>query len=397
MFRAAVALFVRYSVILSLLLVPCLGASGLAMAPHSYTKVQSVATHHPIVITDNGDFQVQGWPGNGSVQNPYTISELSIVSTNSCIRVSDTTAHFTIRDCELSTTALDEEAGTYPAIWFDNVSSGLVSHCTLSGEGIGAFLESSLNVTIDDCYFHSSISDGIWMTGSSDCVIDSCLITGCGGDGIELWGTSHLLVSSNTIDLSGQNGIAMDECSHSQIVTNVVTQSRGRGLMLSRMDLCVIANNDISGSGSPGIYMYGNSCLIANNTVIHGASYGIDVEGISNTFYGNRIGWNTAGDARDRGGNNTWDNSANAGNYWASYFGIGVYAIPGEAGSIDRYPMAFPGTVSPFQVILVIAAFPAAGVLVLVVRRARSRRKHGPVIQHFQMNTLGARFVRPVV
>jgi hypothetical protein len=113
---------------------------------------------------------------------------------------------------------------------------------------------------------------------------------------------------------------------------------------------------------------------MASNTVVHCASYGIDVEGTLNTFYGNRIGWNTAGDARDRGRNNTWDNSANAGNYWASYFGIGVYAIPGDAGSIDRYPMAFPGTVTPFQVVLAILIFPAAGILAIVVRRARSGR-----------------------
>jgi len=36
--------------------------------------VTSYISHDPIYIDGNGDFQIQGWPGQGTFNNPYIIS-----------------------------------------------------------------------------------------------------------------------------------------------------------------------------------------------------------------------------------------------------------------------------------------------------------------------------------
>jgi hypothetical protein len=41
----------------------------------------------------------------------------------------------------------------------------------------------------------------------------------------------------------------------------------------------------------------------------------------------------------DNGGNNSWDNGINSGNYWDDYSGTGHYVIPGQANSSDRFPL----------------------------------------------------------
>ena len=63
-------------------------------------------THEPIDIVGDDDLNatalVEGWPGNGTSQNPYRIQGLSINldgATGNCIYIRDTRAHFIISSC----------------------------------------------------------------------------------------------------------------------------------------------------------------------------------------------------------------------------------------------------------------------------------------------------------
>jgi len=58
--------------------------------------------HSSINISGNQDFILQGWPGNGTEQNPFEIEGLSISATECCINMSDTDAFFVVKDCALS-------------------------------------------------------------------------------------------------------------------------------------------------------------------------------------------------------------------------------------------------------------------------------------------------------
>ncbi|MHA2242049.1 MAG: hypothetical protein ACXACE_10615, partial [Candidatus Thorarchaeota archaeon] len=55
----------------------------------------------PIVITSNDNFTDYGFPGDGTVGDPYTISGYNITTTDICISIKNTDAYFTIRDCFL--------------------------------------------------------------------------------------------------------------------------------------------------------------------------------------------------------------------------------------------------------------------------------------------------------
>ena len=45
----------------------------------------SYVIHEPFNITSDTDFEIQGWPGNGSFSNPYMIENLNITTTNSTL------------------------------------------------------------------------------------------------------------------------------------------------------------------------------------------------------------------------------------------------------------------------------------------------------------------------
>ncbi|MFX1331630.1 MAG: hypothetical protein ACFE9W_08740, partial [Promethearchaeota archaeon] len=49
-----------------------------------------------ILIIGNNDFIVQGWPGNGTNEDPYRIDDLVIGTTETAIRVINVTCHFII-------------------------------------------------------------------------------------------------------------------------------------------------------------------------------------------------------------------------------------------------------------------------------------------------------------
>mgnify|MGYP003879367279 CR=1 FL=1 len=55
--------------------------------------------NEPVIII--GDQDLMEWPGSGTVQDPYVISGLTVRDTAYCILVTNTTAHFVIRDCVL--------------------------------------------------------------------------------------------------------------------------------------------------------------------------------------------------------------------------------------------------------------------------------------------------------
>jgi len=136
-----------------------------------------------------------------------------------------------------------------------------------------------------------------------------------------------------------------------------------------------VFGNSITLNGAYGLCAYAINSSFVNNTVTENQGYGIDLEGSGNTLYGNIIGGNGVFNARDRGSNNTWDDSVSLGNAWDDYVGFGSYAIEGEAGSVDRYPLTVPGVIGPALILLVLAA----GILAIpLLYFLRKRVRLGP-------------------
>jgi parallel beta-helix repeat protein len=85
--------------------------------------------------------------------------------------------------------------------------------------------------------------------------------------------------------------------------------------------------------------------VITWNEIVYNDGIGIDLlRSFWCTIHSNTIADNAEDNARDRVGwcdevlENLWDDGIDTGNSWGDYSGSGVYVIPGDRGSVDRYP-----------------------------------------------------------
>lgn len=128
----------------------------------------SYTPHAPIFISGNQDFIDQGWPGNGTESNPFTIEGLNITSPQVPIEIRYVDVHFIIRDCFLQPTALNYTIDLFHA---DN---GTLEECEIYSEYRGIKVEYSDHLTISG--FNIMVMD--WAAASIQHSND-VNITGC--------------------------------------------------------------------------------------------------------------------------------------------------------------------------------------------------------------------------
>lgn len=59
----------------------------------------------PIIINSDSDFKEYNFPGNGTIDNPYIISDITIITNETIgIFISQTTAYFLISNCFITAT-----------------------------------------------------------------------------------------------------------------------------------------------------------------------------------------------------------------------------------------------------------------------------------------------------
>jgi parallel beta-helix repeat protein len=85
---------------------------------------------------------------------------------------------------------------------------------------------------------------------------------------------------------------------------------------------------------------------VTDNTIYDNKGLGIFLyDSGSFNIFGNYLGANEWGNAKDIAGEctsldtNLWDDDVSLGNEWDDYEGTGVYPIPGNRDSVDRYPI----------------------------------------------------------
>ena len=236
----------------------------------------SYDSHAPFNITSNGDFETQGWPGNGSATNPYLIQNLNITTTTdtACIWVMNTTSHFIIWDCLFTSPIL--EYG-YPLvicpITLTNVSNGMIES--------NYFVESQAAVSgysLSNC----SISDNILSVSFA---------------GIHVTYSNSTVISNNTQGYeSCIEGIRVDWCRNSTISFNEFKNITTVGMTVSRNYDVHIIENSFSASTSEfsypysGIQVWGEGlCTIQKNILSNFRHSGIDVSGLNCIVQNNNI------------------------------------------------------------------------------------------------------------
>ncbi len=202
--------------------------------------------HDPIVITSNQDFVDQGWPGNGTENDPYLIEGLSIASDETCVSISSTDVYFNISDCYFSYSS-DEGLGT------------------------GVSLDTAQNGVVENCKF-VNLYNGIWLTGSDNQIIafNEIAVAEYANANIRLHNSDHCEVYNNSIVEGGTYGIRVIS-SVDALIANNSLYNELYGMRIDTSVDCVVIDNEFEESG---LHIYG---------------YEID-HFLTNTFEDNTVG-----------------------------------------------------------------------------------------------------------
>ncbi len=255
----------------------------------------SYDSHAPFNVTSNIDFETQGWPGNGSVTNPYLIQNLNITSTDSvCIWIANTTSHFIIEDCWFSSSINGYAFGQSIApLTLTNVSNGIVernhivdsilaisgyllSNCSISDNSFsvsyyGVYLTFSNSTMIsNNTQGYESCSFGISVVGCRNCTISLNEFRNITLIGLDTWGNYEVHIVDNTFRGStNENAFS-------------VAGIQGSGKLFT------IQGNVVSDFGFWGIYVSGRNHTVKENNITS-CHVGIEVQTNNSTIMGNRI------------------------------------------------------------------------------------------------------------
>lgn len=275
----------------------------------SYNTNESAASpaydaSDPISITSNAAFIGVASSGNGTVDDPYIIENLSITNnTANLIYIENTTAYFEIRNCLLNGTD-----GSYDGIVLNNTDYGNLSTNDIFRCNYGIHLNSSDHNTILNNTVHGNALDGIFLHDSN--------VTDIFKNKVYDNGHGHplpLLVSG-----AGTSGI----------MTN---GNKGSGILIDPSNNNYIESNNLSYNGLFGV------------NITTGSS---DNELRWNLFIENNSTDSDYSQAYDDGTNNTFEK-----NYWYDHnntdtdgdcIAEDVYLINGTANNSDKTPWLGP-------------------------------------------------------
>ena len=182
--------------------------------------------HDQIWISSDYDFEylasVEGWPGDGSENNPFIIENYVIMSDWLCLYIGQTSYHYVVRNCIFTSTAggyyvtgADIESAPYGiidscifytphAIQVDNADGMVISNNEFYGYRrmeYGFYLGYSQNVIIENNYF-SEFSGAINLMDCTNCYILNNTIEDC-SFGVMLQDSNPCTVFGNIMDSGG--------------------------------------------------------------------------------------------------------------------------------------------------------------------------------------------------
>lgn len=283
----------------------------VAVAPASVPlNVQAAgSTDPPTSIDGNADLAAQaalnGWPGDGSEEDPYIISGLTISteSPQAGISIRNTAAFLHITDCALSGGASDGNVDyDFSGILLINVINARVSAVEVSGYDSGILLDECRRVRVDNSTMSDSSAYGLHVQSSTRLTVENNTVTGSGIYGMGFRGIVDSLIQCNNASYNGANGIDLDLLPHS--TGNII-----------RWNL----------ASCNGDYQGGSALYIA---------------GFDNMLYGNVLvgagGRNSMPAKCGNGFSNHWNSSDGIGNY----YGVNYDRWTGKYGNITGSPVA---------------------------------------------------------
>jgi parallel beta-helix repeat protein len=227
--------------------------------------------HEPIIISGDSDFKEQGWPGDGTVGNPYKIENLLIETDGNCISVYNTKSFFMINDCYLSSHSSWIDAG----INLDRVDNCTIRNCVIQGKkvGIQLLLSSRCNIT-NNCMQNCS-EDGIGIYNSEHISVNTCKIGDTGGSAIVVYVSNDIDIIENGIIDSNSDGVRIDGVSYIRVNKNKIARSRGYGFSCFETQNLTLEKCNITSAELGGIEMEQCRTSSAIECEIHDVGTGI--------------------------------------------------------------------------------------------------------------------------
>ena len=328
--------------------------------------LQAYETHTSIYIDGDDNLTAWGFPGSGSVENPYLIDGYNFTMDIPAIYVMDISLHLLINGCWIQSTG--EQIGN--GIYFENVTAGRIENCIIIDKSIGITITQSDSCLISDVEITGTTNHAIDISTSVNCVVSDSYIHHVSNIGI--YDSSTLTEISDTVIHNAGHGIysvgdttTIDGCEihhnggygirneawYSQITNNRIYICSSNGIYEYTARYDTFSGNQIFNNGGAAIWFQTSEYSeFIGNTVFGNAGGIIFTGGFSGAsqIYDNEIGWNGIHNALDDSSNgNNWDDTVDTGNAWSDYSGTGTYSISGEYGGTDHYPTILSDSTSP--------------------------------------------------
>ena len=314
----------------------------------------------PILIDDTGPIK-QTWQyastrewcsGSGTFDEPYIIEKLVINGnqSSSCIEIRNSQKFFIIRYCIVFNSTDFISPFFHGGIKLERTMNGTIydNNCSNNlGGGIELWFSDN-NTIIKNAI--STSNRGINLLQSHNNTISMNSVSNNNYNGIVVSGSNNITLLLNTIsNNTWSHGIVIDNCNRTIISNNKISDNDYRGINLQESNNSTLLANIVSNNSFRGINLYNSdSSVVNNNTISNNLREGIELyENCHNNLIFKNYFINNAGNARDNGTNNRWDNGT-IGNYWDDYPGYDLdddgigddpYNISGSAGSKDYLPI----------------------------------------------------------
>jgi len=295
--------------------------------------------HDPIRIDNNTDLnetaQTEGWPGDGSINNPYIIEEYNIDGDEHgyCLYIGNTTDHFVIRNCYLHNASGNYSTWTKESgLNIYNSENGVVENNTISNNYNGISTSECHDNKISNNTVSFNDNQGIYIDpfGDSNDIISGNFVSHNGGYGIYLdriyWsklinntvydngdhgiylarGCRHNTLSGNIISYNNKDGINYLTGRYNRIENNTISNNNNNGLNLwASSQYNIISRNVFDSNGEKGIYIQdGDGNEVIDNSISNN-EYGLYVDFNSNVLTGNTISSNEKAGIHIRSSDNT--------------------------------------------------------------------------------------------
>ncbi len=243
--------------------------------------------HTPINIDGNADFATQstenGWPGDGTTGNPYTIQNLVIstdVDGQSAIYIMNTDVFFIIKNCTLSATGGYDYSDQHSpsGIYLDSVSNGKMENNTAQYNSFNGFnlIKSNENTLTDNIVLNNGNS-GFNLEESTDNTLTNNSVQDNGYSGFLLFYSDDNILTNNLVENHLEAAFHLMYSGYTTLTDNIMINN-GIRMIGDNYDNILqksVINNLVN--GKPLVYMQGQShktvSLDAGQVILVDCSY----------------------------------------------------------------------------------------------------------------------------